>query len=138
MDVRRLKNNDLKVWLPMMDGVEVLARHVSQREFDAISKQATEVKVDPVTRQRREERDEQMFRSLLARAVVLDWRGVTDGGEPFPCIPENIDYLVEECTEFRILVMDAPLSLERMLAAEKEAERKNSSTTSPLSGTTPE
>lgn len=138
MDVRRLKNNDLKVWLPMMDGVEVLARHVSQREFDAISKQATEVKVDPVTRQRREERDEQKFRSLLARAVVLDWRGVTDGEETFPCIPENIDYLVEECTEFRILVMDAPLSLERMLAAEKEAERKNSSTTSPPSGITPE
>lgn len=138
MDVRRLKNNDLKVWLPMMDGVEVLTRHVSQREFDAISKQATAVKVDPVTRQRREERDEQKFRSLLARAVVLDWRGINDGEEAFPCTPENIDYLVEECTEFRILVMDAPLSLERMLAAEKEAERKNSSITSPLSGTTPE
>uniref|UniRef100_A0A831U061 Uncharacterized protein n=1 Tax=Geobacter metallireducens TaxID=28232 RepID=A0A831U061_GEOME len=137
MDIRRLKNNDLKVWLPMMDGVEVLARHVTQREFDAISRQATEVRSDPVTRTRREERDEQQFRSLLARAVVLDWRGISDGEAPFPCTPENIDYLVEECTEFRLLVMDAPLSLERMLAAEKEAERKNSSTTSQPSGTIP-
>lgn len=137
MDVRRLKNNDLKVWLPMMDGVEILARHISQREFDAITKQAVEVRFDPKTRQRHEERDEQKFRSLLARAVVLDWRGINDGEEPFPCTPENIDYLVEECTEFRIFVMDAPLSLERMLAAEKEAERKNSSTTSLLPGTSP-
>lgn len=137
MNVRRLKNHDLKVWLPLMDGVQVLARHISQREFDTITKQSTEIIVDPKTYHRREERDEQKFRSLLARAVVLDWRGIDDGDEPFPCTPENIDYLVEECTEFRIFVMDAPLSLERMLAAEKEAERKNSSTTSPLPGTSP-
>lgn len=126
MDVRRLRNNDLKVWLPLMEGVEVQVRHVSQGEFDTISKQATSTRFDPKSHTRREERDEEQFRTLLARAVVLDWKGINDGDEQFPCTPENIEYLMRECTEFRLLVMDAPLSLEKMLAAEKEAAAKNS------------
>lgn len=125
MDIQRLKKNDLKVWLPLMDEVEVLVRHITQGEFDAISKQATAVKFDK-NHVKREERDEEQFRSLLARAVVLDWRGIKDGDDPYPCTPENMDYLMRECTEFRLLVMDVPLSLERMLAAEKAAAEKNS------------
>jgi hypothetical protein len=130
MDISRLKKNDLRVWLPLADGVEVLARYISQARFDAISRQAEETRFDPKSHQKTVERNEVKFRSLLAQEVVEDWRGLLDDGEPYPCTPEHIDYLVEEWTEFRLLVMDAPLSLEKMLAIEKESAGKNSVSTS--------
>jgi hypothetical protein len=116
MNVARLKRKDLTAWLPMMDEVEICCRHISQSQFDAISEAST----------KGGKRDEKKFRSALARAVVVDWRGLEEDGEPFACTPENVDWLMEESTEFRLLVMDAPLSLNKMLAAEQEAERKNS------------
>lgn len=125
MDIRRLRNNDLKVWLPLLDEAEVLVRHIPQREYDEILARCRAVRFNPKTHRREEEIDDAKFRSELARAAVCDWRNLVDGDEPYPCTAENIDYLVQECTEFRLLVMDAPLSLEKMLAAEKETATKN-------------
>lgn len=136
MDIAKLKTNSPQVWLPLVDGVEVLCRHLSQRAFDAISKDCRSIKIDPLTQAKTEEINEPKFRTLLARAVVVDWRGLEEDGAPWPCTPENIDYLMEECTEFRLLVRGAPLSLGRMLAAEKEATAKNSETTSAPASTT--
>lgn len=130
MDISRIKKKDLRVWLPLMEGVEVQTRHLPQGEYDAISAATTVTRFDPKSHRRIDERDEKRFRSELARAIVVDWRGITDDGTAFPCTPENIDYLMLECTEFRLLVLDAPLSLEKMLALEKAAAEKNSSTTS--------
>lgn len=137
MDIARLKKKDLKVWLPLTEEVEVLARYISQSAFDAVSKEATETRFNPKSHQRVEERDEAKFRQLLAKAVVEDWRGMQEDGKPYPCTPENITYLMEEWTEFRLLVMDAPLSMEKMLACEKDAAAKNSPSTSLPSPITP-
>lgn len=135
MDVSRLKKRDLKVWLPMLAGdEEVLCRYLPQSEFDSISERCTVIRFR--SGKKVEERDPKKFRAELAQAVVIDWKGFEDEGRPYPCTPENIAYLMEECTEFRVLVMDAPLSLERMLAAEKEDSEKNSVTTSALAPTT--
>lgn len=114
MDVSRIKNKNLIVWLPLIEGVEVQCRFISQREFDAIDAESTV----------NGKRNDKLFRSKLARAVVTGWRGIVDGDAEFACTPENIDYLVEESTEFRLLVMDIPLSLSKMMAAEREAEKK--------------
>lgn len=138
MDISRLKKADLRVWLTMMEGVEVLCRHLSQKEFDAISAKAVTSRFDERSHRRIEERDEQTFRTLLAQQIVCDWRGIEDDGKPYPCTPESVAWLMEMCTEFRILVMDAPLSLERMAALEKEASAKNSETTSAPAPTTRE
>lgn len=108
-----------------MDDVEVLCRHIPQDEYDTILKQAVKTTFNPKNHLRQEERDDQKFNSLLARAVVLDWRGMDDAGQPFPCTPENIDYLMEKLTEFRLLVIGTPLSFERMLAAERAVTEKN-------------
>lgn len=135
MDISRLKKRDLEVWLLLMDSVEILCRHITQGDYDDICKQATATRFHPKTHMRMEERDEEKFLSLLGRAVVKDWRGLTDGSDEFPCVPENIDYMMKECTDFRLLIMTAPLSLEKMLAAEREATRKNSLTTSEPSST---
>lgn len=131
MDIARLKKRNLVVWLPLFEDIEVECVHISQSEFDAISAEAIEIKFDPKSHRKIESRDEKKFRSLLAQRVVRGWRGkdggpgFVDGDQPFPCNPENIDYLMEESTEFRLLVMDAPLSLEKMLATEKASTEKN-------------
>ena len=114
MDVSRLRKKDIKAWLPIDDDVSVLCKYVGQTEFDAISDSAD----------KNGKRDEKKFRSDLAQAVVQDWKGLEDEGQPFPCTPENISWLMEESTDFRLLIMDAPLSMKKMLAAEKAAEIK--------------
>lgn len=114
MDVSRIKNKNLVVWLPLMDGVEVQCRFISQSQFDVIDNESTV----------NGKRSDKLFRSKLANAVVADWKGIVDGDAEFACTPENIDYLVEESTEFRLLVMDTPLSLSKMMAAERETEKK--------------
>lgn len=130
MDVSRLKKKNLTAWLPLGDDdtVQILCRHISQSEFDEIDASATDKKGV---------RDNSKFRTSLAQAVVKDWSGIDDDGAEFPPTPENIDYLMNESTSFRLLVMDAPLSMGKMLAAEKEAKRKNLPTTSGQSATTP-
>lgn len=137
MDISRLRKKDLKVWILLFDGVEVLCRHLTQSAFDEIQRQCRSVRFDPRSHEKTEEIDDAKFRSLLARAVVVDWRGLTDDGQGWPCTPENIDYFMEECTEFRLLVRGAPLSLEKMLALDREAAAKNSVTTSAPATTTP-
>ncbi len=130
MDISRLKKKNLTAWLPLGDDdtVQILCRHISQSEFDALDEAATDKKGV---------RDNALFRSALAQAVVKDWSGIDDDGAEFPPTPENIDYLMAESTSFRLLVMDAPLSMSKMLAAEKEALRKNLLTTSGQKATTP-
>lgn len=117
MNVGRLKRKDLKAWLPLDsdEEVRILCRHVSQAEFDVI---------DESTRDKKGVRDAKEFRSALANAVVEEWEGIHDDGSDFPCTKENIDYLAEESTSFRLLITGAPLSMEKMLEAEKESIRK--------------
>ena len=130
MDISRIKNKDLKVWLPMMDGVEVQCRHLPRGEFSALRQQAVKISYDPRTKEKIEKLDDRKLESAMARAMVIDWRGITDGDQEWPCTPENIDYLMTECVEFRTLILETPLSLEKMLAAEQAAAEKNLSTTS--------
>ena len=137
MDVSRIKKNDLQAWLPMMDGVEVLCAHLGNSEYRALRKQALTIKFDPRSKAKVEELDDEKLIGLIAEKVVKDWRGITDGDQEFPCTPENIDYLVRECSEFRMLMMDAPLSMEKMLDAEKAETEKNSLATSAPALTSP-
>ena len=126
MDISRLKKDDLRVWVPLFEGVEVLCRYIPQTEFDKILAESKEIKFHPKSHQKQEVQDPKAFRSALARAVVQDWRGLKDGAADFPCTPENIDYLMEELTDFRTLVTGVPLSLEKMIEVEKAALEKNS------------
>lgn len=126
LNVGRLKKKNLKVWLPVMDEFRILARHISQSHFEELSDKCTASKPDPKDpRKTISERDEKLFREELAVAVVEEWDGIEDDDAPFPATRENLGYLMEECTEFRMTVMDVPLSLERMLAAERAANEKN-------------
>jgi len=137
MDISKIKNKTLKVWLPLFDGVDVLCRYLPQSGFEALQERCTETSFDPKTHQKIKKLNDEKFRSELALAVVEDWRGLVDGDQPFPCSADNIDFLMRDCTEFRLLVMDAPLSLEKMVEMERAELEKNSSTTSAREQTTP-
>jgi len=126
MDISRLKKKDLEVWIPLFDGIEIQCRHLTQNVFDDLHAQSLSVRFNPRTQAKAEEVDDIKFSRSLARAVVIDWRGITEDDKPWPCTPENIDFLMGECTEFRLLVRGAPLSLEKMLAMDREADTKNS------------
>lgn len=130
MDIGKFREGGFVAWLPLLPGVddtpEILCGYLSQKEYDEAREKATAYKGEG--QQRTAETDEKKMRRLISRQIVRDWRGLEDDGSPYPCTPENIDYLMEVCTEFRMLVMGAPMSLAAMLQAEKEALRKNSGT----------
>ena len=122
MDVRKLMDDKLTAWRRVAGDVETLVRYVPRSEYEAIEKDCMEMNY--LGGQRNEVRNEKKFRSLLARATVRNWRGIVDGGNPYPCTPENIDYLVEECAEFRFIVLQAPFSLAWFLE-EQETDGEN-------------
>lgn len=130
MDIAKIKSKALKAWLPLFDGVDVLCRFVPQSRFDALQEQCMEVSFDPKTHQKAKKLNNELFRTELAKEVVEDWRGLVDGDQAFPCTAENIEFMMCECTEFRLLVLDAPLSLEKMVEMERAEQEKNSWTTS--------
>lgn len=126
INVGRLKRKDLKVWLPIIEEFRILARYLSQTEYDRITKLATIVKPDPDDSTKTiQERDDIIFRRELGIAVIEAWDGVEEDGAEFPATPENIAYMMEECTELRLKVFNIPLSLELMLQEDRKANEKN-------------
>lgn len=123
-NVGRVKR-ELVVVVPFMDDSNVTMRHMGQSRYEALRKACSCVKFNPKSHIKEESIDEEKFRKALVNETVLDWDFEEDG-QPFPCTQENREYLMEESTDFRLLVLDVPLSLEKMLAIEKENERKNS------------
>lgn len=143
MDISRLRKKNIRVWLPITEGVEVFCGHLTQSEWEEAKEQSTAIVFNRSNNSKTENFDIKKFRALLVKKIVFDIRGLTDGEDehgnplPFECTPENLEYLMHEWTEFRTAVMDTPLSLEKMLAEEKEVERKNSEGGSKLDETTP-
>lgn len=126
MDLAPIKKDTLRVWLPVVDDFEVLCRYLDQPQFDRIMAEATTYETPAGGGAAVPRRDEQAFRRALARAVVVDWRNLTDDGQAVSCTPETIDYLVDTLGDFRTTVLAAPLSLKRMLDLAKAAAEKNS------------
>ncbi|MCF6180062.1 MAG: hypothetical protein L3J63_11840, partial [Geopsychrobacter sp.] len=100
MDISRLKV--AQAWLQLAEGVRVKCRYLTSTQLDEIKQQSTETEMRGAG-QSISTRNEEKFRSLLGRAVVIDWEGLENDGQPYPCTPENIDYLMEEYAEFRML-----------------------------------
>lgn len=138
MDIRILKSG-IEVWaaVPGMPEVEVKLRYLAQDAFDTIRTKVTAYRLTDGAVTPEADHDDAAFRSALARAVVQEWRGLTEDGAPFPCTPENIELLMTKWTEFRVLVMSTPLSLSRMIAARREESEKNFSATSESAPTSP-
>lgn len=121
-DISVLRKRNLKAWIQVDDEVSILARHISQAEWEEVRTDCTAMTVSSIPGQEKKEVDEIRFRHEIGRRAVLDVRGLVDGdstdesGEalPFAVTPENIDLLMDEWTEFRMAVMSTPLSFKLM------------------------
>jgi len=124
MDISALtQNTHLEAWLPFGDDAEVLVRHIPRDGLQVIRRAAT------VTAYRNkaavETYDRDKADELLAAAAVRDWRGFENGGEPWPCTPENAALLMCKWTQFAAFVNEACIDLERLAAARKAELAKN-------------
>ncbi len=130
MDFEMFENagtGGLEAWIPFGED-EVLIRYISRDELKEIAKKAK--KVSFVNHQKVEEFDDIKADMLLGRAVVRDWKGFTMKGEPFPCTPENIDFLMRKWNAFARFVNEASVDLSLFMQEEKDKSAKNSSLTS--------
>lgn len=132
-DVASLRKRNLKAWIPVDEEVKVLARHISQAEWEEIRSECSTVSVNGITGKSETVIDEARFRGEIGRRVVEDVTGLEDSDStdsegralPFVVTPENIDLLMSEWTEFRMTVMDTPLSFGRMQGLAKAQLIKN-------------
>ncbi len=132
-DVALLRKRNLKAWVSVDEEVSILARYISQAEWEELKAQCTETILNPITNQTDIKEDMPAFRALLGERVVSDIVGLVDSEDlddsgnvkPFPATPANIAMLMEEWTEFRLTVMGVPMSFERMLDLAKAQTTKN-------------
>ena len=123
LDVSKLKTGGTRAWVSIVDEFRVQFTHISQDEYEALKEscQVREEKDGQLTK----ELDETEFRHKLAERVTTNWDGLVDGDDPYPCVPDNIHFISDKVTEYRIALFDKPLSLTRMLEAEREEQKKS-------------
>lgn len=123
LDISKLKTGGTRVWVTIVDEFRAQFTHISQDEYEDIKKscQISEEKDGKLETST----DETAFRHKLAERVTVNWEGIADGDVPYLCTPENVRYISDKVTEFRLALFDKPLSLNRMLAAEREAQKKS-------------
>jgi len=124
MDVAKLKKLTERgyAWLEFTDGVQVKLRYVSPQQFAHWRKVASRRRL----RGGRifEELDEGKLDEILCDEVILDWRGITEDGQPFPCTRENKRLLMQHWTEFALWVNEQCMRLEAFTQAKEEEEQK--------------
>ena len=129
-DVSSIRNTaDFAVWVEYNDDVSVLIKHVPRESLAGILKQATRTTWDK-HHQPENSVDNIKYGELVGDAAIVDWTGLVDGDQPFPCTQENKKLLMRKWTNFAKFVSDLSSDLDRLMESEKESARKNSSTTS--------
>ncbi|HBL31851.1 MAG TPA: hypothetical protein DD490_33935 [Acidobacteria bacterium] len=68
---------------------------------------------------------EKLLVDALASTILLDWKGFTKGGEPFPYSVDNARQFLGESADFRDFVSDAANEMENYRAEELEEARGN-------------
>lgn len=125
MDISPLEKNDLEVWVQFTKDVRLKLRYMPRDVLEKIGKQATEIAFDLKSRQRTETVDGKKYDTLLCQKAVVDWEGLVNSGKPYPCTPENIEFLVNKWTGFAGFVARCCIDLEGMKQSEREALEKN-------------
>ena len=123
MDISATRKEGFSAWVKFGEDVCVLVKHISREELREIYKKAT--KVTFTNHQKGEEFDPIKADSLLGRAAILNWSGITDGEAEFPCTPENIDLLMRRHNAFAKFINDTCVDIDYLLREELESTKKN-------------
>ena len=124
-DISAIRSSEDKtVWVQYNDEVSVLIRHIPREKFAGIVKMSSRTTWDK-NHQQETTIDSIKLGELVGDAAIVDWTGLSDGGEPFPCTAENKRLLMRKWSNFAKFVSDLSSDLDRLLETEREAERKN-------------
>ena len=124
-DVSSIRStDDLTVWVAYNDDVDVQLRHIPREKLSGILKQASRTTWDK-HHQPVESVDNLKYGELVGDAAIVDWSGLRDGDQEFPCTPENKNLLMRKWSNFAKFVSDLSSDLDRMIESEKESVRKN-------------
>jgi hypothetical protein len=116
---------NLTVWVEYNDQVSVLLRHITREDLAGILKRATRTTWDK-QHQPEELIDNIKYGELVGDAAIVDWTGLLDAGQAFPCTPENKALVMRKWSNFAKFVSDLSSDLDRMVEIEKDVVRKNS------------
>jgi hypothetical protein len=125
MDITGLTKAEFKAWVDFDEEVSVLVRYVPRDQLAEIGKDAVVVTVGPG---KKEERSYDALAAdiAIAKAAVIDWRGLEVDGEPFPFTPENLELLILKWGAFSKFISNACVDVSGLALAQKENGAKNS------------
>lgn len=69
----------LEAWVEFdgLDGFEIKIAYLSREELNKMIKANTRTAFSPVTRQKEDKLDQELFMQCLVKASILDWKGLT-------------------------------------------------------------
>ena len=124
-DVAAIRSTeDVAVWVQYNDQVNVLIRHIPRERLSGILKQASRTTWDK-NHQPETTIDNIKYGELVGDAAIVDWTGLIDGEQAFPCTKDNKALLMRKWGNFAKFISDLSSDLDRLLESEREAERKN-------------
>lgn len=114
----------LSVWVSYNDDVSVLIRHIPRESLSGILRQATRTTWDK-NHQPEQVVDNIKYGELVGEAAIVDWAGLIDGDQPFPCTKDNRALLMRKWSNFAKFISDLSSDLDRLMESDKDAARKN-------------
>ncbi len=121
IDIKR-RNNEGD-WLDYCPGVLVQVRPVTPKLNASFLRQST--KKIWRNHQYVEEIDGEKLAYLVSQYAVAGWSGISEGEKEFQCSPENIQFMMENDSDFSMFIQKSALGLGSSMAEVEEAEIKN-------------
>ena len=93
------------VWVALGEGAEVkIAKAMNPRFKDLIRAEMGRYKQAIQAQTLDDETAERVLISVMARTILLDWRGITEEGEEIPYTPEKAEEYLTNYVDFRDFV----------------------------------
>lgn len=136
MDIKKEFGTDSKkevegVWEDFGDGLEVkiarIGNPIYQKAFQKISKPHKKAIRRGTLR---DEKAEELLIEAMAKAIVLDWKGLEEDGKEVPYNHNNCVKILTEYKDFREQVSEFATEIEAFRCDEDEEAEKNSETLS--------
>lgn len=126
-DVDTVKETE-GVWVAMDHGIEIKIARLNSPAYRAeVERQRVPYRVQIRTGTLSDKQAESILTKSLARAIIKDWRGVTDEKDkPLPFSIEEAERAMDALPEFKAFVVQAASEIDVYRTEDMEDARKNS------------
>ena len=118
-----LENNG--VWVPCGNGRVLIASTGSDRYKKALQKALQPHELSIALNDLEDDVAKNIFIDVYVEAIVLNWEGFTEDGQPYPYSVENARRLLTEVPRFRDFVKAQAERIDNFRAKKAELETKN-------------